>query len=86
MKKKAAAKKWVRPAPKFVLIPYIDAADFPNDVTDECVDAEVPTHYSSGIMRIDWSDPDDMPRTQAWLVETFGEQVREHQRFAVQGT
>lgn len=68
------------------LIPLLDASDFSTEVEDEMTNCEINTHYHGDIFLINWNEADDMPETQKWLVETFGEEIRQYRKFAIMPT
>lgn len=67
-------------------IPLLEAYDFPYSVEEELAIAEINTHYNADILYIDWSDGDDLSETKAWLLETFGEEIKKYTQFAIKPT
>ena len=65
------------------LIVEVYAGDFPYEVEEECLFEEINTHYDNDVFSINWEDPHDKPKMQAWLLETYGEKVKAHKEFAV---
>ena len=63
----------------------LDASYFTDAVEQECIDREISTHYQDGSFYLDWSD-DSMPEMKAWLVETYGEEIKKYETFAVSAT
>lgn len=68
------------------LIPLIDACDFTHEVDDEMAINEVNTHYHGDIIHIEWSDEEDFPETQKWLIETYGEEIKKYDQFSIMPT
>ena len=68
------------------LIPFLYAGDFPHTLVDEMVDNDVSTHYQNDVMYLDWDEEEEQPETKKWLIETYGEEVKKYDHFAVQST
>lgn len=68
---------------KIVLVPELDAVDFTPEVIDEMVLNDVSIHYVGGSFSFDWEDQTYFPETQKWLVEFYGEEIKEYNSFAV---
>ena len=71
---------------KLILIPQLDACDFDGDVEMELADNEVNTHYQDDTVYLDWEDEEDFPITKAWLLETYGEEAKKYDTFAISAT
>jgi len=71
---------------KIDLIPLLQAFDFEGDVEDEMVENEVNTHYQADILSFDWDDDESYPATKKWLVEFYGEEIRNFDQFAIMPT
>jgi hypothetical protein len=69
-----------------VLIPQIHASDFPSDVEEEMIDNDINTHYQNDSVYIDWKDDTDMPSTQEWLINTYGEEIKNYDTFSIVAT
>jgi hypothetical protein len=69
------------------LIPELDASEFPSEVSQELNDVDVSTHYQNEVISLEWS-PDDLrfPLLQAWLVETYGEAIKQYDTIAIWST
>jgi hypothetical protein len=65
---------------------YLEAIDFTGEIEDEMVDNSISTHYEGSSFYIDWSDSDDMPVTQAWLLKTYGPAIKEFGVFTINPT
>jgi len=73
----------------FDLIPLLDACDFPEDVEDELAGMEISTHYQNdvvGIWKWEKEKDDSLPFFKKWLLDTYGEKVREYRFFAIMST
>jgi len=70
---------------EFELIPYIYAGDFPEEVVNEICD-RVNVHYQDDVAHIDWEDEECFPKFQAWLLQAYGEKVKNYKYFAIQST
>ena len=68
------------------LVPELDACDFTGEVEEEMTENDISTHYQNDTMYLDWSEPEEMPVTKAWLIETYGEVVKEYKGFAICAT
>lgn len=68
---------------EITFIPAIEACQFSSEMQQELDDAEIRTHYHSDILYIDWDDSDDLPCSKEWLVNTFGERIKNYRRFAI---
>lgn len=74
------------------LTPVINAAGLPGPVEEELTNNEVSTHYNHGMAIIDnWdktdeNDPWTFPKFKAWLVETYGEEIKQYKHFGVIAT
>lgn len=71
---------------KLDLVPQLEARDFNKEVEEEMVDNDVSIHYESDGVDIDWEDDESFPVTKNWLLETYGEVVKEHSFFAIEAT
>lgn len=69
---------------KIELIPLIDACDFPTAVEDELAGFEVSTHYQCDIIGVEFDG--GYPKLEAWLVETYGEEIKQYTQFAILAT
>lgn len=71
------------------LIPMIEASDMPGEVCDEF---EVGTHYQGDVVYIDWNDKPDKDgwessgKFKKWLVETYGETIKQYEYFGINPT
>lgn len=68
------------------LIPMVDAGHFPNEVDNEFEDEDISTHYQSDIITLDWEEHDYLPLFKQWLVEQYGESIKEYDSFAIMAT
>lgn len=68
---------------ELTLIPEIDASSFSDEMEMECADNEINTHYQADTLYIDWNDPDDMPESKKWLLETYGDVVKKYDSFSI---
>lgn len=75
-----------KPIESIKLAVALQACDFPDDVIEEMIDAEVSTHYNHSSVYIDWSNNFYFPRFKAWLIETYGERIQEFTAFAIAST
>lgn len=71
---------------KIRLIPIIDAVDLSNKVEEEFEKYEVSTHYQNDMVTLDWEEEDSYPEFQKWLVEIYGEEIKQYGQFAIQAT
>jgi len=71
---------------KLKLIPYIYARDIPDDIEDKEFVNKVSTHYQDDIAHINWEDEEDFPKFKIWLIEEYGEEVKQYKHFAIQST
>lgn len=72
---------------KFIV--ELDACDFPGDVENELCDRDISTHYQNEVIRIDWDgkySKNVLPLFKKWLVETYGEEIKQHSGFAIWST
>ncbi len=67
------------------LIPYIYAGDFSDEMLIELIDREINTHYQNDVFSIDWKE-DKLIATKQWLLETYGEVIKNYDTFAIQST
>lgn len=70
---------------KIDLVPLIQASDFHDDVEEEMAIKEVNTHYDGDVICVDWSD-DEFLETKKWLVEFYGEEIKNYDTFAIMPT
>ena len=70
---------------KLELIPSLDACDFPQHVEEELTANDIGTHYESDGVRIDWND-DSFPILKQWLLDTYGEIVKQYDTFSIIAT
>lgn len=66
------------------LIPLLDACDFPTDIEDELAGKDISTHYQCDILSISFESR--FPLLEKWLIETYGEDVKQHSQFAILAT
>jgi len=66
-------------------IVLLDACDWNEDVEQEMQEHDVTTHYSHSIAWIEYGD-ESWTKTNKWLVETYGEEIKKHGRFAILAT
>ena len=74
---------------ELVLIPELDACDFPHEVDEELVENDIGVHYESNGLHFDWEECEKEGRfkvTRKWLLDTYGEVVREHSSFSISPT
>lgn len=71
---------------KLEFIPSINAVDLSSHVREECTENDISTHYQSDIIQMDWDDEDDLPKLKRWLVETYGEEIRQYDWIALHAT
>lgn len=67
------------------LIPVLDAAEFPEDVTNELVTYDISTHYQNDVMYLDW-DNADFIELERWLINKYGPTIRDYNYFAILST
>lgn len=67
-------------------IPLLQAYDFDSDVEEELAINEINTHYNADILYIDWEDDEYLPLTKRWLIETYGEETKKFDTFAINPT
>jgi len=67
---------------KISMVPEIDASDFPKDVNDELEAEDIYTHYQCDGVGFEW-DEDSFPLLKAWLVETYGEDIKQYTDFSI---
>jgi len=70
---------------------FINAADFTSELDDECESNDVGTHYRGGSFTIDWEDKNSWsherwPNMIEWLLETYGEDIKQYRNFCVEPT
>lgn len=70
---------------KFAVL--LNAHGIPEDVLEEWVDSEISFHYQGDTFSIDWelkySDEYNLPITAKWLLETYGEEIKKYESFAI---
>ena len=70
---------------KLELIPELDACDFTAEVDMELEENDICTHYESDGLRLNW-DNERLPITKAWLLETYGKEVKKYRSFSIIAT
>lgn len=72
---------------KLNLIPLLDPCDW-NDtyIDDEFADKEISTHYRGETFKVWWDDEEDFPALKVWLIETYGEEIKQYDKFAIDPT
>jgi hypothetical protein len=63
---------------KIELVPLLEASIFPGEVEDELARHEVNTHYQADILYVNWNNPDIYVNTKQWLVEYYGEDIKQY--------
>lgn len=68
------------------LIPFLDACDFSEEVEEELCASEISTHYNNDVLYIsDW-EKYRYPLTQEWLIETYGDKIKDYKQFGIAAT
>ncbi len=67
------------------LCPLIDACSLPQEVETEFEEYDRYTHDTDHVIYIDWNDEETFPKFQTWLIETYGDEIVQYERFAVSG-
>jgi hypothetical protein len=71
---------------KIKLAVSLDASDFSEEVTDECTEHDISTHYQNDSFSLDWKDGEDLPIMQEWLLDRYGEEIKKYNTFSVLAT
>ena len=68
------------------LIPLINLCGIPTEVNEELNQNEIWTHDVDHVLSIDWdNDESDIPHFREWLVKSYGEMIKNYERFALSG-
>ena len=66
-------------------IVLLDACDWDEEVEQEMQDHDVSTHYQNDTVYIEYGD-ESWTETNKWLVETYGEEIKNYSQFAITAT
>lgn len=71
---------------EIILVPLIGPHGWTTEVDDEFAERSISTHHRGETFNILWEDEESFPFLKAWLINYYGKDIKNYDKFAIDPT